>query len=202
MKDTIKFYKTYIETLTSNLNSLDLVKIEKIQKIIENKILKKKKIFVCGNGGAASTSNHFLCDFNKGIKVSSKKIFKPKIISLSNSIELITAIGNDIGFNKIFTYQFENYYERGDLLIVFSCSGRSGDIVDVEKFALKNNIEVIKFSGFTKKKIVKKKNFLEFNIGLNNYGICEDIFQSLMHIMSQEIRSRFIKKYDFNKTIL
>ena len=43
MKDTIKFYKTYIETLTSNLNSLDLVKIEKIQKIIENKILKKKK---------------------------------------------------------------------------------------------------------------------------------------------------------------
>ena len=87
-------------------------------------------------------------------------------------------------------------------MIVFSCSGRSGDIVDVEKFALKNNIEVIKFSCFTKKKIVKKKNFLEFNIGLNNYGICEDIFQSLMHIMSQEIRSRFIKKYDFNKTIL
>ena len=93
--------------------------IEKLTKFLEITI-KTRKIFVCGNGGSASIANHFLCDFNKGIKISSSKKVIPKIISLTNSIELITAIANDINFNEIFVSQLENYAKKNDILIVIS----------------------------------------------------------------------------------
>ena len=71
----IQFYKSYISQYTSAFSTKQLQKILNIQKIIEKKIKEKKFIFVCGNGGSASIANHFLCDFNKGVKltISEKK---------------------------------------------------------------------------------------------------------------------------------
>ena len=151
------FFENYLEETYRIFNNLDLKLLEKITLIIEKKIQSNKSIFVCGNGGLASVSNHFLCDFNKGIKNTSNKILNPKIISLSNSIEMITAIGNDEKFKKIFSKQLENYAKRGDLLIVLSCSGKSQNITDILSFAKKKRLEIIKFFGFTKKKFIKKK---------------------------------------------
>ena len=55
-----------------------------------------KNIFVCGNGGSASNANHLSCDFFKRISQNTK--LKTKVISLSNNIELITAISNDLKY--------------------------------------------------------------------------------------------------------
>ena len=115
---------------------------------------------------------------------------------------MITAIGNDVRFDEIFSYQLDNYCDKGDLLIIFSCSGTSKNIKTLEKFANKKNIEVIKFSGFPTKEKKHSKDFIEYNLNIKNYGICEDIFQSLMHIISQSIRSKHIKNFNFTKKIL
>ena len=195
------FYLEYIKLLTKHLHALDLKKIEKIKSIILKKIKLKKNIFICGNGGSAAIANHFLCDFNKGIKESSNKLLKPRIISLSNSIELITAISNDINYETIFTNQFENYVNKDDLLVLISCSGSSKNIKHIENFAIKKKIETIKLNGFLNKEKAKKKQIV-LNINIKNYGICEDIFQSIMHMISQEIRSNYYKKFSFKKNIL
>jgi len=197
------FFKNYIENLNQCYSRLDINKIENITELVFKKIKSKNNIFVCGNGGSASISNHFLCDFNKGIKFSSTKKLLPKIISLSNSIELITAISNDISFEKIFSYQFENYVKKDDLLLVFSCSGNSKNIKNIENLANKKNIKVVKFYGF-KNSYKNKKNEIIFNLNLEikNYGICEDVFQSLMHMISQNIRAKYIKNFNFKKNSL
>ena len=72
-------YKNYLSYLKKGIDKIDLIKLQKIENIIFNKLKKNKKIFVCGNGGSAAVANHFLCDFNKGIKLSSKNKLKPKI---------------------------------------------------------------------------------------------------------------------------
>ena len=69
----MKYLKKYSKDLINSLKKIDIKKIDKIENIIVNKIKEKKNIFTCGNGGSASIANHFLCDFNKGIKNSSKK---------------------------------------------------------------------------------------------------------------------------------
>jgi phosphoheptose isomerase len=191
--------KNYLDKLIRVANSIDLNLLHKIENIIYYKILSKKNIYICGNGGSASVANHFLCDFNKGIKISSNHKLKPKIISLSNNIESILAISNDISFDKIFTHQLENYCSKGDLIITHSCSGHSANIIDVLNFCKKNKILTISFTGFATKQIQKKSN-INFNINVKNYGISEDFFQIIMHMLSQSIRMKFLSKK--NKKII
>jgi len=185
--------KNYTEDLIKTTKLIDLGLVNKIEKLIIKKILLKKKIFTCGNGGAASVANHFLCDFNKGIKISSQYKIKPQTISLSNNIETILAISNDLNFNDIFKFQLDNYCSSGDLLITFSCSGSSKNIINAINLAKKRKVQTISFTGFASKRIQKISN-LNLNIGIKNYGICEDLFQSLMHMISQSIRLKYIKK--------
>ena len=188
----MKNYKNYLSYLKKGIDKIDLIKIQKIENIIFNKLKKNKKIFVCGNGGSASIANHFLCDFNKGIKISSKTKIKPKIISLSNNIETLLAVANDISFKKIFSFQLDNYYTKGDIVILLSCSGSSPNILDVLKYCEKRKIFTISLTGFAKKNIQSKAN-LNLNFEIYNYGISEDLFQIIMHMLSQSIRLKFIK---------
>ena len=112
---------------------------------------------------------------------------------MSNNIETILAIGNDLSFDDIFKFQIDNYYSAGDLLITFSCSGTSKNIINAIRFAKEKKIQTISFTGFASKKIQKISD-LNINVGIKNYGICEDLFQSLMHMISQSIRLKYIKK--------
>ena len=190
--------KNYIKILKSGVNTLDIEKLSKIENIIFNKIKENKKIFVCGNGGSASVANHFLCDFNKGIKIDSKRKLRPKIISLSDNIETILAIGNDISFQKVFTFQLDNFFTKGDIVILLSCSGSSPNIIDTLNYCKKKKIFTISLTGFANKKVQKKAN-ININLSIKNYGVSEDFFQIIMHMLSQSIRLRYIKK---RKTIL
>ena len=180
------FYKEYVEKLNFTLSSMNFKTISLISDVLKEIIIKKKNIFVCGNGGSGSVANHFLCDFNKGIKLSSKKKLMPKIISLSSTLEMITAIGNDLGFDNIFSFQLENYANKGDCIILFSCSGTSKNIKKAIKTATTLGIKIILVTGFNNKKL--KNINIHLDLNCKNYGITEDIFSSLMHMISQKIR--------------
>ncbi|MDC3119468.1 SIS domain-containing protein [Candidatus Pelagibacter sp.] len=189
----MKYLKKYSKDFLKAYKNIDLKKIDNIEKILIEKIKEKKNIFTCGNGGSASIANHFLCDFNKGIKISSRKKLLPRVYSLSENVELITAISNDNDFSDIFEHQLENLSNKDDILITFSCSGNSKNILNVLKFAKKKGIFTINLSGFNSK-IKNKLADINFNIGVKNYGISEDIFQSIMHMISQSIRRKFSSK--------
>jgi D-sedoheptulose 7-phosphate isomerase len=191
----MKNLQNYLKNIKDGINTLDISKLIKIENILFDKIQKNKKIFVCGNGGSASIANHFLCDFNKGIKLSSNNKLKPKIFSLSDNMETILAVANDISFNKIFSFQLDNYYAKGDIVILLSCSGSSPNILDTLNYCKKKKIYTITLTGFAKKDIQKKSN-INLNLGIKNYGITEDFFQIIMHMLSQSIRLKFIKKND------
>ena len=195
----MKNLKNYLKNIKNGIDTLDISKLVKIENILFDKIQKNKKIFVCGNGGSASIANHFLCDFNKGIKLSSNNKLKPKIFSLSDNMETILAVANDISFNKIFSFQLDNYYAKGDIVILLSCSGSSPNILDTLNYCKKKKIYTITLTGFAKKNIQKKSN-INLNLGIKNYGITEDFFQIIMHMLSQSIRLKFIKRN--NKVIL
>ena len=192
-KSSSFFFSDYISTLFGVLKDKDFDYLSKITGYLEKKIKSEKSIFVCGNGGSASIANHFLCDFNKGIKESSLKKRVPKIISLSNSIELITAVANDISYDQIFSYQLENLSQAKDCIILFSCSGKSKNIINAARYAIENKIDIISFIGFGSNSFLEKNSKFILNLQVKNYGIAEDIFQIVMHMISQYIRQGYIK---------
>jgi phosphoheptose isomerase len=193
-----EFSKNYIKTLENSAKNIDWNKLKKISDIIESTIKSGNTIFVCGNGGSASIANHFLCDFAKGLNISDS--VKPRIFSLSTNIEIITALGNDISFEKIFSNQLNVFVKKKDVLINFSVSGNSPNIIEAAKLARRKKIKVLSFTGFTKSKLEKYSDHLIcFNV--LNYGIAEDFFQILTHYISQFLKQKNLTEKEISKLL-
>jgi len=177
-----KFHKNYINDLTESLNNIDFKNVDKACNLILKTINLENNIFVCGNGGSAAIANHYVCDYLKYFREKTKK--KPRIISLSNSIETITAISNDKDYKHIFSYQIESLYKKDDIIIIISSSGNSKNIREIVKFSKKNKLKTIGFSGF-KGGYLKKNSTIPIHININNYGLVEDAHHILMHLLMQ-----------------
>ena len=158
---------------------------------------KKQNIFSCGNGGSASTAEHLSCDFFK--QSCNGTNLNIQVFSLNSNVSLMTAIANDISYDEIFSFQLNKYGNKKDILLLFSVSGSSKNIVKCAQIAKKKNIKIISFTGFNGGKIKKMSNY-NINFASNNFGIVEDCHLSLMHFMSQYIRNINFKKSKKIKT--
>lgn len=192
------FSKDYISILSDTLHKIDFNSLSKIVSLIEKKVKNKKTLYVCGNGGSAAISNHFVCDYLKYMRTDNNLL--PKIFSLSSSNELITAISNDISYNKIFSYQLKVLACSGDILLVISSSGNSKNLIEVIKAAKKMNIKTISFTGFDGG-IIKRISDYNLHFNYKNYGISEDLHHISMHLVCQYIRMKYsnrnVKKIKF-----
>ena len=192
MKKVKKFLEHYMKLLTNSIMDTDMKNLNQAALQILKTIKKDATIYVCGNGGSAAISNHYVVDFLKFFR--EKTDYNPKIVSLSNNVETITAISNDIDYKYIFSYQAENLCNKNDLIIIISSSGNSKNIIELVKFAKKRKITTIGFSGF-KGGYLKKNSDISIHIEVQNYGISEDAHHILMHAQLQYLIKLFGKKY-------
>ena len=192
MKKVKKFLEHYMKLLTNSIMDTDMKNLNQAALQILKTIKKDATIYVCGNGGSAAISNHYVVDFLKFFR--EKTDYNPKIVSLSNNVETITAISNDIDYKYIFSYQAENLCNKNDLIIIISSSGNSKNIIELIKFAKKRKITTIGFSGF-KGGYLKKNSDISIHIEVQNYGISEDAHHILMHAQLQYLIKFFGKKY-------
>tara|TARA_A100001388_G_scaffold240358_1_gene196067 strand:+ start:53 stop:628 length:576 start_codon:yes stop_codon:yes gene_type:complete len=191
MTNLTLFFKNYTSKLNKAILNLDLNELKMASNTLKTAIKKGNTIYVCGNGGSAAIANHYVCDFLKYFRQRSK--YKPKIISLSNSIETMSAIANDMDYKYVFKYQLESLYEEGDVLLIISSSGNSKNIKEVVNFANSKNIKTIGFSGFTGG-FLNKKAKVSLHINAKNYGLSEDSHHVLMHILLQYLIEDIKKK--------
>ena len=106
---------------------------------------KGKTIFIFGNGGSGSTASHFASDLLKTAIIKKEKRFK--VISLTDNIPVILAWSNDVSYDDVFVEQLKNHFSKGDVLIGFSGSGNSKNILKALKFGKENNSYSIGFTG-------------------------------------------------------
>ena len=119
--------------------------IDKIIKIIISTKNKNKTIFTMGNGGSGSTASHFASDLQKTTILKNEN--RIKSISLVDNMPLILAWANDVSFESIFEEQLKNYIEKRKVVIAFSGSGKSKNVVNALKFAKKQGAKCIGFTG-------------------------------------------------------
>ncbi len=124
------------EVLKKNFQLIEKSVIE-ISKIIKKTIKKKGIIYMAGNGGSATDSQHFVAELIGRYKKSRKPYSS---VSLSSDIGTITCIANDFGYENIFSRQLEALGKRNDLLIAFSTSGNSKNIINLLKTSKKKKI--------------------------------------------------------------
>ena len=185
------YFLDYLNVSNEVIKKIDMKILIKIANLLENKIKSNKNIFVCGNGGSAAIANHYVADYLKLLRTNTK--LKPKFISLVSNLELITAISNDINYDKIFSFQIESLANNKDLLIMISSSGNSKNLINALKIAKSKNMKIISFVGFNGG-LIHKRSDLSLLSEVNNYGISEDIAHILMHIIIQFLRQKNLVK--------
>ncbi len=118
--------------------------VEKAAKIIMQALKRDKKILICGNGGSAADSQHFAAELSGRYKAERRALAG---IALTVDTSALTAIGNDYGFEKIFSRQVEALGGIGDVLVAFSTSGKSPNVLSAISAARKNKMRVIALTG-------------------------------------------------------
>jgi len=186
ISDSHEYYKNYVSIKNKLLNKINKNELKNIIKEILTAVKSQKNIFSCGNGGSASTAEHLSCDFSKGSCTDTN--LNIKVFSLNSNVSLMTAIANDISYDDIFSYQLARFGKPNDILLLFSVSGSSKNILKCAKEAKRKKIKIISFTGFNGGKI-KKLSKYNANFATNNFGIVEDCHLSIMHFISQYIRN-------------
>ena len=131
--------------IQNNLNNISIC-VEKIAKDIKETLYNKKTIFFAGNGGSAADCEHLAGELVGRYKKNRKPY---KAISLTTDTSVLTCIANDFGYERIFERQLEGLGQKRDLLIVFSTSGQSKNIVNLLKKSKKMRIKSIALLGKT-----------------------------------------------------
>jgi len=179
---------TYLDSQIDCINKIKDSQ-ENLKKIFEA-LLKarnqRRKIFVMGNGGSASTATHFVADL---LKTSlTKNTNKFKAFSLSDNIPVILAWANDTSYDKIFTGQLESVLDKNDIVIGISGSGNSQNVLNGIKFANKMKATTISLTGQKGGKISKISK-INFTIPSNDMLTIETMHLMICHLITTMLRN-------------
>ena len=188
--DQAEYAQNYFAQLAQAAATIDPDALTRAGNLIADVVQAGGSIFSCGNGGSAAIANHLVCDCLKGTRADTD--IRPRVFSLSTTVELITAIGNDFGYSDVFSYQLESNAREGDLLIAISSSGSSPNIAKALRTARALGIRSLALVGFSGGEAAELADETLW-VRAENYGVVEDVHQSLMHIFAQFLRQSNIK---------
>jgi phosphoheptose isomerase len=179
------FTGAYFDELARAAASIDPASLDCATETLLRAYTRGNLVFSCGNGGSAAVANHLQCDHLKGVRTGTD--LEPRVVSLCSNVELLTAIANDLGYQDSFAYQLRAQSKPGDVLIAISSSGRSPNILRALQWARDNGLRTIALTGFDgggAREIAE----IAVHVDSGNYGVIEDLHQSIMHATAQFIR--------------
>lgn len=156
--------------------------------IILNTLLIGKKIMIAGNGGSAADSQHFAAELISRFQKKRKHL---AAMSLTVDSSVLTSISNDFGYKHIFSKQIEGIGNKEDVLICFTTSCKSQNIIEAIKTAKRKKIKVILFTGeYVPKKLIKDIDAL-LSINSKSTPRIQECHIFLYHSLCKIIDSNF-----------
>ena len=141
----MSFAEQYRDELLRSIQTVDLTKVGKAIELLSEARAADRHIFVCGNGGSASTASHFACDMVKGASFNRSKRFR--IMALTDSLPTLTAYSNDVHYECVFVEQLKNFAHAGDVVMAISGSGNSPNVLRAIGYANSIGCRTIALTG-------------------------------------------------------
>jgi D-sedoheptulose 7-phosphate isomerase len=117
--------------------------MDRALEMVQGTVTRGGTLFFCGNGGSAADAQHLATEYV--VRYMRNRRAYPAI-ALTTDTSLLTAVGNDIGFENVFARQVEALAKPGDLLIIHSTSGNSPNVLRAAEAARAKGVQVIAFS--------------------------------------------------------
>jgi len=183
----------YLEGLTAVLGEVDRAAVARVVDLVWEAYREGRRVFLIGNGGSAATASHWMCDLAKGCAVEGRP--RLKALSLTDNVALLTALGNDVGYEHVFTEQLKVFMEPGDLVLAMSVSGNSANVLEAVRYASDNGAATAGFVGCGGGDLAGLVD-VAVTVDSRNYGHVEDLHAILSHLVSQCVRARIEAGHD------
>jgi D-sedoheptulose 7-phosphate isomerase len=187
--DTAHYIRDYITTLSGLLAAVDVETVARAVDLLEEVYRSGKRLVLCGNGGSGTTASHLACDFMKGILLEGPDNRPFEVIGLTDSPALLSAWGNDTDFANIFAGQARTWLRPGDVLIAFSGSGNSPNVLKAAEVARQAGATSIGLCGYGGGRLAAVVD-LPIVIRKSNMQQVEDVHLVLGHILFSSLRDR------------
>jgi D-sedoheptulose 7-phosphate isomerase len=177
--DATRVATDYLTEIAELARRTDAGAVGDFARTVADAILDHQTLLVAGNGGSASTAGHVVCDLI-GACVS---IGLPaRIVGLGDNAATVTALANDIGFDDVFSRQVRLFGNPGDLLVLFSVSGESPNLLNAAREARAGGLRVAAAVGRAGASLLGYAD-TAVCLGTTDYGLAEDFHLTLNHIV-------------------
>jgi len=174
-------FENYYSGLKEVIDGLSNEEVDGVLNVLKDCKFRGGVVYLCGNGGSASTAEHWVNDL--------MKIGRVRAVSLTN-ISVITALGNDISYDDIFVEQLKVLMKPGDVVIGISGSGNSMNVVKALEYVLSRGgvgVGVLGFKGGRCLEVLRGRGKYVL-VESDDYGFLEDIHLSLVHYFARELK--------------
>jgi len=187
----VAFAASYLNYLQTILQGIDQAEIGRFIETILDARKRGATVFFIGNGGSAATASHFANDLSIGTNDYDMPF---RVISLTDNISIITAIGNDFGYEEIFVRQLKIIGKKGDVLVGISASGNSPNVLKAFDHARATGIKTVAITAFDggKMKLLADEG-IHVPTALKEYGPAEDAHMVLDHLVASYLM-RYVKR--------
>ena len=180
-KDPVAFAGAYLEYLNKVLKGIDAAAIAQFIQTLLDVRERGATIYFIGNGGSAATASHFANDLAIGTN-SYEKPFR--VISLTDNQAIITALGNDFGYEEIFARQLRVLGKEGDVVVGISASGNSLNMIRAFEYAKSAGIKTVAITAFDGGKMKQMADeCVHVPTAPKEYGPAEDAHMILDHLI-------------------
>jgi D-sedoheptulose 7-phosphate isomerase len=178
----------YFEGLYQLLQTISTTQLQAATAILDAAYRYDRTVYVIGNGQSASTASAFALDLTKqSAPPPPKKRFRT--LSLTDNVSALTAWGNDLNYESVFTEQLRALMSPGDILMGISVSGSSPNVIHASKWARENGAKVIGLAGFNGGELLDNTDAcLVFNS--RDYGYVETAHIAVLHYWVDLFRER------------
>jgi phosphoheptose isomerase len=188
MRNSSKILKRAIVAVNQTLQSLfDLdAQVAKAADLLEESLRSRNKLLVCGNGGSAADASHFATEFV--VRFTKDRPAYPAIC-LSGDGGLLTAAGNDYGFDEVFARQVAAFGQEVDVLICLTTSGKSRNVERALEEAKAHKLKTIAFLGCDGGSTIGMAD-VDLLVRSDSTARIQEAHQLLLHVLCETIESR------------
>ena len=177
----MSYPEQYKAALLDAIDHIDITRVDQAIEWFRAARDASRGIFVCGNGGSASTASHFTCDMVKGASHNRDSRFR--IMSLADSLATLTAYSNDAGYDTVFVEQLKNFAEPGDLVMCISGSGNSPNVLRAMEYANSIGCKTLALTGRDGGKLGPMAQ-LNIQVPVPHMGRIEDAHMIVCHMIA------------------
>lgn len=156
VKEKVEYVDKFLKGIIEICENISQKNIDEFIYVLFKAWFENQTIYICGNGGSASTASHFTADLNNCLS-DIEGAHQMRVICLNDNMARFSALTNDRGWENVYTEQLRNYFKPGDVVIAISVHGGSGkekagvwsqNLLKALQYAKDNGGEALGLSGF------------------------------------------------------